>query len=114
MSTRELLRTKIIERVTRPGERRHFYRIRPEFWSKMYLEQLDNIQAHVEMAERGLDLMADETPEMKERLVEMWAFFRYLTEILPEAAQRWPDRRTALIRELEAQRERPRDATSAA
>lgn len=114
MSTRELLRTKIIERVNRPGERRHYYRIRPDFWSKMYLERLDNVRAHMEMAEQGLALLTDEPPEMKERLVEMWAFFRYLTEILPEAADRWKDRRDALIEELEVQLDRSSRAADSA
>ena len=114
MSTRELLRTKIIERVSRPGERRHYYRIRPDFWSKMYLERLDNIYAHMEMAEQGLALLADEPPEMKERLIEMWAFFRYLTEIMPEAAERWRERRDALVEELEVRLDgSPRAADSA-
>jgi len=102
MATRELLRTRVVEKLGRAGERRHYYRLRPHLWSRMYLERTDNFQEHVLMAEQGLELLRDQSGETKERLLEMAAFFRFLLEVMPDIVERWKDRSPELMDELAA------------
>jgi len=108
MATKELLRTRVIEKRGRAGERRQYYRLRPHLWSRLYLERTSNLEEHVRMAEEGLEMMRGEPTEAMERLMEMAAFFRFLQEIMPEAATRWRTRGPELMAEL-AERFQERD-----
>jgi len=101
MAIKDLTRLGLVEKVSRTGDRKFYYRLRPNLWAKLYLERLDNIEEHVRMAEEGLRLLADEPREKRERLLEMGAFFRFLLEMLPMAAEEWRRRGPRLIEELE-------------
>lgn len=93
--------SRLVEKVSRAGDRKFYYRLRPNVWSRPYLERVDNYEEHVRLAEEGLRLLADEPAEKRERLLEMGAFFQFLMEKLPEAASEWRTRGPELMRALE-------------
>jgi DNA-binding transcriptional regulator GbsR (MarR family) len=101
MAIKDLTRLGLVEKVNRAGDRKFYYRLRPDLWSKLYLERLDNIEEHVRLAEEGLRVMANAPREKKERLLEMGAFFRFLLEKLPQAALEWKQRAPELMGTLE-------------
>lgn len=101
MAIKDLTRLGLAEKVSRTGERKFYYRLRPDLWSKLYLEQIENIEEHVRLAKEGLRLLADEPREKKERLLEMGAFFQFLLEMLPQVAERWHQRGPELMEALE-------------
>jgi len=101
MAIKDLTRLGLAEKLSRTGERKFYYRLRPDLWSKLYLEQNENIEEHVRLAEEGLRLLADEPREKKERLLEMGAFFQFLLEMLPQVAEGWRQRGPELMKALE-------------
>ena len=101
MAIKDLTRLGLVEKVSRTGDRKYYYRLRPDMWSKLYLERLENFHEHVRLAEEGLRLLADEPREARERLLEMGAFFRLLLELVPRAAEEWRERGTELIEALD-------------
>lgn len=100
MSIKDLARTGLVEKISKPGDRKYYYRLRADLWSKLYLERLDNFEEHVRLAEEGLRLMSEEPEESKQRLLEMGAFFGFLLDMLPMAAEEWKKRSPQLIQEL--------------
>jgi DNA-binding transcriptional regulator GbsR (MarR family) len=107
MAIKDLTRLGLVEKMSRAGDRKFYYRLRPDLWSKLYLERLDNIEEHVRLAEEGLRIMADAPHEKKERLLEMGAFFRFMLEKLPEAAEEWKRRAPELMGTLERETATP-------
>lgn len=101
MALKDLTRQGLVEKVSRPGDRKFYYRLRPDLWSKLYLERTENFEEHIRLAEEGLQLLAEEPREKKERLLEMGAFFRFLVEMLPSAADEWRKRAPQIMADLE-------------
>ena len=91
---RLLLEVGLIERVPSPMPRRDYFRFKPGGWV-LYMHQWLELMAglHV-IAERGLGLMANKPPEMRERLQEAHDLFSYIEEHFP-----------TLLNELETLRE---------
>ncbi len=103
MATRLLLRLSVIEKVSLPGHRRHYYRIRPGIWMDMYVQRTEHLQRHKELAALGLAALEGEPIEAKERLLEMMVFFDYVEEELPRLADRWKVRYPELKKERMAE-----------
>jgi DNA-binding MarR family transcriptional regulator len=101
MATKDLLKLGIIEKTTRPRDRRRHYSLKRNLWARLYIDQRTNFGDHLEMAERGLDLLQGKPLEAKLPLIEMAAFFRFVSEQMPEFIARWETRGPDLIAELE-------------
>ena len=98
MATQLLLRLGFIERISLPGERRHFYRLRSSFLEDLMSERTEHVLRHRELFEAGMDLLGDEPTEAKTRLIEVQAYLDFLADELPELKKRWQARRDELIR----------------
>ncbi len=98
MATQLLLRLGFIERISLPGERRHYYRLRPNFLEDMTLERSEHILRHRRLFEAGTQLLRDEPMEVKSRLIELQAYLDFFAEELPGLSERWRNRRDELIR----------------
>lgn len=91
MATATLIRMGLVQRVTHPGERRHFYRFRPGGWERM-------LQLRIETATE-IRAVAEETlahaPEAPDRLAEMRAVYAWFEENMAEllATSPWSDSR---------------------
>ncbi|MFC2079234.1 GbsR/MarR family transcriptional regulator [Candidatus Bipolaricaulota bacterium] len=103
MTTQLLMRLNIVERISLPGHRRHYYRLRERLWNDLLSTRTDHIQQHLTLVEDGLSLLESEPIEAKMRLIELQVFSDFILEALPEMADRWERRRPELMEQRLAQ-----------
>ena len=99
MSTQLLVRLSFVERISLPGHRRHYYRLRENLWNELLSTRTEHILQHLKLVEDGLALLKDEPVEAKIRLIELKVFSDFVLEALPEMADRWERRRPELMKE---------------
>ena len=99
MSTQLLVRLDIVERISLPGHRRHYYRLRKNLWNELLSTRTEHIQKHLKMVDDGLALLESEPIEAKMRLIELQVFSDFVLEALPELADRWERRRPELMKQ---------------
>ena len=99
MSTQLLVRLNIVERISLPGHRRHYYRLRERLWNDLLSTRTEHIQQHLKLVDDGLALLKDEPIESKMRLIELQVFSDFVLEALPEMAERWEHRRPELLKQ---------------
>ncbi|MBD1999011.1 MarR family transcriptional regulator [Leptolyngbya sp. FACHB-541] len=87
--TRLLIQISLIERVSFPGQRRDYFQIKPHAWSQLSQQRMTQITAFRKLAERGLNLLADQPLPLQQRLQEMRDMHAFLERELPLLDQRW-------------------------
>lgn len=87
--TRLLIQISLIERVSLPGQRRDYFQIKPHAWSQMTNQRMTQIAAFRQLAEKGLDLLADQPFPRRRHLQEMRDFHAFWERELPLLDQRW-------------------------
>jgi DNA-binding transcriptional regulator GbsR (MarR family) len=97
MSTQMLLRMGVVERISLPGHRRHYYRLNENLWNEFFLPSREQIQKHIDLCEQGLALLEEEPVDVKQRLIEMLVCMEFILEQLPEMLDRWRIRRPKLM-----------------
>jgi DNA-binding transcriptional regulator GbsR (MarR family) len=97
MSTQLLLRLGIIDRISLPGHRRHYFQIRPRLGENLFFDRSGHIRQHLAWVRKGLEQMMGEPVEAKRRLIEMQAFFEFVLEELPGLSARWAEQREAVL-----------------
>ena len=89
-TTRLLIQIGLIERLSLPGVRHDYFRIRPDAWQHMIRRGLvDEIKMVRQLAERGLELLADKTPLTQKWLEEMRDVYTFLELEFPALLERW-------------------------
>lgn len=88
-STRYLIQLGFVERVSRPGERRDFFRNQPNAWLEMTRRGLEEARQFREMAEQGLRLLESDDPEVRLGLEEMRDFYAFVEREFPKVFERW-------------------------
>jgi DNA-binding transcriptional regulator GbsR (MarR family) len=91
---RLLVENGLIERVASPVPRRDYYRFKPGGWILYMRQWLGLMAALHQIAERGIALMQDKPPALKERLQEAHDLFSFVEQEFP-----------ALLEALEKQRQ---------
>ena len=99
MATQFLLRMGFIERISLPGKRRRYYRVRGNFWEELLAVQTEHMLEHRKLFTQGLEILRDEPVEMKRRLVEFNAYMDFIMEEIPDLNQRWAKQRSPLIQQ---------------
>ena len=94
-STRLLLQMGFIERVSLPGHRRDYFRIKADAWYQIVREEIFKLSAFRQLAERGLMLVQDRDPQFKHRLAEMHDMCAFLEREMPLLLERWEQERQA-------------------
>lgn len=89
--TRMLISFRLIERVRLPGERRDFYRVRPDLWRRSLDDAQRKFEGFREMAERGLNLLEGESAQRRARVQEMHDIYDFLTREFPGLVDRWEE-----------------------
>jgi DNA-binding transcriptional regulator GbsR (MarR family) len=89
MTTRALIRSGMVERRTLRGDRRTYYRIRPDSWTTVLEEQQRSTKRLRTLAEQGLELLKDEPPERKQRLEELHSLMAFFERELPGLIDDW-------------------------
>ncbi|NJP09047.1 MAG: MarR family transcriptional regulator [Leptolyngbyaceae cyanobacterium RU_5_1] len=87
--TRLLEQLGLIERISLPGHRRDYFRIKLNAWSELTKRRTAQITAFRKLAERGLALIAEETPQLRQRLQEMHDIHAFFEQELPRSIERW-------------------------
>jgi DNA-binding transcriptional regulator GbsR (MarR family) len=87
--TRLLVQMGLIERISLPGERRDYFRIRLNAWSELTQRRLTQITAFRQIADRGLTLLSEKAPHLRQRLEEMRDMHAFLEQEMPRLFQRW-------------------------
>lgn len=88
-STRTLIQMGLVQRRTRPGERRDYFRMKPGAWDELMRRELESISRFRQMAERGLGIANPDSPEARRNLEEMREFYAYWERELPAVLERW-------------------------
>lgn len=95
-ASRILIQAGLVDRLSLPGERKDFYRLNDDAWIRSWETRIQASTATRQMVERGLNLLADEPPERRQRLQEMRDMFVFMESELPAMLQRWRNRRQQL------------------
>ena len=88
-STRYLIQLGFIERVSKPGERRDYFRNKPNAWVEMTRQGLAEARQFRQLAEQGLELLESDDPEVRLGLEEMRDFYIFIEREFPEVFERW-------------------------
>ena len=88
-ATRSLVQMGLVQRLTKPGERRDYFRVRQGTWMELTRQQMSATTTLREIAERGLELLDSEDPEARRSLEEMRNFYAFWERELPVALERW-------------------------
>jgi len=89
-TTRLLIRFGLIERFSLPGIRHGYFRLRPDAWQHAVRHGLeDEIKMFRQLAEHGLELLADKTPLTQKLLEEMCDVYAFLEREFPALLERW-------------------------
>jgi DNA-binding transcriptional regulator GbsR (MarR family) len=80
---RLLVERGLIERVASPVPRRDFYRFKPGGWIVYMRQWLGLMSALHQITERGMILMTDQSPELRERLQEAHDLFSFIEQEFP-------------------------------
>ncbi len=92
--TRMLIQIGLIERLSLPGVRHSFFRIRPDAWQHMIRRGLeDEIKMVRQLAEHGLELLAHKTPLTRKWLEEMCDVYTFLEREFPSLLKHWEQER---------------------
>ena len=79
----------LIERRRRPGDRKDYFRNKPNAWFEATKQQIALI-AHLRgLAEKGLEVMGSDDPEVTEGLRDMRDMLIFYEREMPEMLARW-------------------------
>jgi DNA-binding transcriptional regulator GbsR (MarR family) len=90
--TRLLVQLSLIERISLPGQRRDYFRIKPNSWAELSKQRLAQITAFRKLADQGLKLLEQDDPLLRQRLEEMRDVHAFWEQELPLMTQRWEQR----------------------
>jgi DNA-binding transcriptional regulator GbsR (MarR family) len=93
--TRLLMNVGLVERLGVPGRRETFFRMKPGVWSSLFADHARRAGVVRTLAEQGLDLLAHEEPEARQRLEEMHDLHAFMEREFPALLARWEREREA-------------------
>ncbi|MGB3634173.1 MAG: MarR family transcriptional regulator [Rubrobacteraceae bacterium] len=88
-ATRMLVTMGLVQRLTKRGERRDYFRMKLGAWDELMRRELETLAKFRQMAERGLDIATSDSPEAQLNLQEMHEFYAYWEKELPAVLERW-------------------------
>ena len=92
-SVRLLLQVGFIERMSLPGHRRDYFRIKPDAWFQIVEDEIFKIATFRKLAERGLTLLNGAEPQCQARLEGMHEMAAFLEREMPSLLERWQQER---------------------
>lgn len=87
--TRLLIRIGLIERVSLPGQRHDYFRIKPGAWNQLIKESLVQTTAMRQLAEHGLVLLKNKAYVNRQGLEEMRDMYAFFEREFPALVERW-------------------------
>lgn len=93
--TRLLIQIDLIERIGLPGDRRDYFRMKPDVWAQLLRARMSQITDLHQLAEEGLELLEEEPPELRQRIQDMHDLYSYVETELPVLIERWEQKRAS-------------------
>ena len=87
-ATRSLVQMGLVQRFSRTGERRDYFRVKPGAWQGLMRREMESLGSFRKMAERGLALMEGD-PEARRSLEEMRDLYAFWERELPALLERF-------------------------
>ena len=88
--TRLLIRIGLIEKLSLPGVRQEYFRLRADAWRHLIRHGLnDEICMFRQLAERGMALPADKLPQARKWLEGICDVYSFLEREFPILVERW-------------------------
>ena len=92
--SRLLIQIGLIERISLTGVRHGYFQLRPDAWQHMIKHGLeDEVKMFRQLAEHGLELLADKNPLARKGLEEMRDIYTFFEREFPALAERWEQER---------------------
>jgi DNA-binding transcriptional regulator GbsR (MarR family) len=91
--TRLLIQLDLIERTGIPGDRRDYFRMKPDVWAQLLQARMSQVTDLHQLAEEGLELLEAEPPELRQRIQDMHDLYSYVETELPILIERWEQKR---------------------
>lgn len=88
-ASRMLVDAGIVERRRRGGDRRDYYRVRPDAWTDMIDRRVDAIVALRRLAERGIEVVGDDATAGHRALAGLADVCRFFESEWPGLVARW-------------------------
>ena len=88
-ATRHLIQVGFVERVSKPGERRDYFRNKPGAFVEMARRGTEQLRQFRSLAERGLALLESDDPDVRLGLEEMRDFYAFAEREFPKLLERW-------------------------
>jgi DNA-binding transcriptional regulator GbsR (MarR family) len=79
----------IVQKVSRPGVRRDYYRVAPNAWVDLARNHTRYYAAFKNLMDEGLRLLEDKPAARRERLRDIQALYDWLAHEMPELWDRW-------------------------
>jgi DNA-binding transcriptional regulator GbsR (MarR family) len=84
-----LERFGLVEPVSRPGERRTYFRIAPGAFTRMMEDKLRSVTTWKDLSQRGIDLLRKSGRERTLRLQGVHDFYAFFEREFPALIRRW-------------------------
>jgi DNA-binding transcriptional regulator GbsR (MarR family) len=98
-TTRLLIQIGLIERFSLPGVRHDYFRIRPDAFQHALKHGAEEITRVRKLAERGLQLLEGEPPQVRQGLQEMYDMYTFIEQEYSQLLERWEQEREKLQQE---------------
>lgn len=87
--TRDLNRMRLIQRVSRPGDRRDYFRANPNAWFEASRSQLAESTALLEILHRGIRIRSDGPPGSRRAMINASHFLEDYSTAVSEFLRTW-------------------------
>ena len=82
----------LIERRRRPGDRKDYFRNRPNAWFEATKRQVTLIAQLRQLSEKGLEVLGSDDPEVTKGLRDMRDMLTFYERELPDIFARWEEK----------------------
>ena len=90
--TRDLIRMRLIQRVSRSGDRRDYFRVNPNAWHEASRSRLAESTALLEILNRGIHIRGDDSPQSRRALINASNFLEDYSAAMAEFLRTWKPR----------------------
>lgn len=96
------LSSGLVQRVSRPGDRRDYYVIGRDAWMRRMEAAILNLRRLRRVNEHGLEAIHPENTVAEARLEEEIAFLDFIAEAMRTLIQEWQQQKSQLVAKIEA------------
>lgn len=87
-ATRILINFQLVEKISMRGERKDFYRLKPNIWKDSIQLAVKKMTDFKDIANHSLELLGD-TDTRKDKLEEMYDVYAFMESQMPQIMENW-------------------------